>query len=48
MKKTVKELALGVIAKMALEEAKKGANSACLGIAYQPNVPDSIKKLRKF
>lgn len=46
MKKTkmVKDLAK----KVAMYVAKADANAACPCITYQPKMPDSVKKLRKF
>ncbi len=36
------------IAKAALAVAKANANTACPFISYQPKLPETVKKLRKF
>lgn len=38
----------GFVKKIAMYIAKSDANTACPYISYQPPMPDSIKKLRKF
>ncbi len=48
MKKEIKKVPLKLMSKVILKSAKKEANSACFFIGYQPEVPDKIKKLRKF
>ena len=35
-------------AKLAMMSASKEANNCCSFIAYQPKLPESAKKLRKF
>ncbi|MBP0971982.1 MAG: cyclic lactone autoinducer peptide [Oscillospiraceae bacterium] len=37
-----------MFALLALGMATKTANSACLWFTFQPELPDSVKKLRKF
>lgn len=39
---------LDVISKVAYHEAVKVANSTCVFWAYQPQMPKSVKNLRKF
>lgn len=44
MKNSVNE----IISKAALAVAKVNANSTCPFLFYQPKVPKTVKKLRKF
>lgn len=44
MKKSVNK----IIAKAALAVAKVNANSTCPYTFYQPKIPKTVKKLRKF
>lgn len=37
-----------LVIKAAYSIAKMDANSACTYITYQPSIPDSAKKLRRF
>ena len=37
-----------LIEKVAIKMAAKDANTACPYILYQPKLPESVKKLRKF
>ena len=47
MKKNKKKLR-NLINKIAIKIATMEANTACPCITYQPKVPESVKKLRKF
>lgn len=47
MKKKMKEEALRVISKIALQTAKEEVNSACMYLGYQPKVPEDALKLRR-
>lgn len=38
----------GVFAALAVVIATNSANSACFWIAHQPELPEDVKKLRKF
>lgn len=38
----------GVIAALALVVTTVSANSACIWFTYQPELPETAKKLRKF
>lgn len=38
---------LKLVVKIVNKENKKEANNACLGLGYQPLMPDSVRKLRK-
>lgn len=46
--KNVKVKALELVSKIAIQEARKSANTSCVGFAYQPQLPSAVKKLRKF
>ncbi|MBQ2882233.1 MAG: cyclic lactone autoinducer peptide [Alphaproteobacteria bacterium] len=46
MKKT--KMTKNLVKKVAMYVAKADANAACPCITYQPKMPDSVKKLRKF
>lgn len=48
MKKNTKKSFTTVIEKIAFKIAAEDANSACPCISYQPKLPKSVKKLRKF
>jgi len=37
-----------MVAAIALSAAKGSANSTCMFVAYQPKLPESAKKLRRF
>lgn len=48
MKKQIEEKVLNMMSKVAFDSARKSANTtACFG-AYQPKLPTSVSKLRKF
>ena len=47
-KKNVKTMVLGLVSKIAIQEARKSANTSCVTLCYQPHLPDVAKKLRKF
>lgn len=47
-KKNVKVRIMSVLSKFAFHEATQSANSSCIFWAYQPKLPDAVKKLRKF
>lgn len=38
----------GIVASFAMMIATVNANTACLYIMHQPELPDSVKELRKF
>lgn len=44
MNTKIKEKALKSVANLAVLSAKIGANNACPGLAYQPKMPDKLKK----
>ncbi len=48
MKKVIKKHLSTVIETIAFKIATEDANSACPCISYQPKLPKSVKKLRKF
>ena len=48
MKKVTRKNLSTVIEKIAFKIAAEDANSACPCISYQPKLPKSVKKLRKF
>lgn len=48
MKKQMEQKVLNVVSKVAMGTAKKTANSACMFFGYQPELPQSVSKLRKF
>jgi AgrD protein len=48
MKIVAKEQLLKSIAKVAYLTAQENANTACVYWHYQPQLPDAVKKLRKF
>jgi cyclic lactone autoinducer peptide len=37
-----------LVSRIAIKEACKSANTSCITFAYQPKLPDAVKKLRKF
>lgn len=47
MKKKMKEEALRVISKIALQTAKEEVNSACMYLGYQPKMPEDALKLKR-
>lgn len=47
MKKLQKKVVV-TMAKASKKVAKMTANSACVCWMYQPQMPDAVKKLRKF
>lgn len=44
MKNDVKKVTSKIISNVALNNAKKEADSACICIGYQPKVPQKLKK----
>lgn len=48
MKNQIEKKMLGVVSKVALGNAKKTANTACIFLGYQAKLPESVKNLRKF
>jgi cyclic lactone autoinducer peptide len=44
----VKKICTELVGKLAKEAAVKNANSSCPFFLYQPELPEKIKKLRKF
>lgn len=48
MKKQMEQKVLSMVSKVAMGTAKKTANSACMFFGYQPKLPESVSKLRKF
>ncbi len=39
---------LHAVSKLAMGTAKKTADSVCVFLGYQPKIPPSVNKLRKF
>jgi hypothetical protein len=48
IKKNVKARALGLVSKIAIQEVRRSANTSCVVLAYQPQLPEAAKKFRKF
>ncbi|MDW2796593.1 cyclic lactone autoinducer peptide [Clostridium boliviensis] len=48
MKQELKKLTYKIASGILLNSAKKEVNSSCFFIGYQPEIPDTAKKLRKF
>lgn len=48
MEKSVKANVMKAVAEIALKGAKEAANSSCVLFFYQPEVPEAVRKLRKF
>ncbi|WFR59866.1 cyclic lactone autoinducer peptide [Anaerocolumna sp. AGMB13025] len=48
MKNEMENKVLTVVSKLAMGTAKKTANSACVFLGYQPKLPQSVNKLKKF
>ncbi len=48
MKNEMEKKVLNVVSKLAMGTAKKTANSACVFLGYQPKLPQSVNKLKKF
>lgn len=48
MKIQLEKKVLSAVSKIALDSAKKTANSACVFFCYQAKLPESVKNLRKF
>ncbi|MFV0344582.1 MAG: cyclic lactone autoinducer peptide [Anaerocolumna sp.] len=48
MKNQMEKKMLDVVSKLAMSNAKKTANSACVFFGYQSKLPESVKNLRKF
>lgn len=47
-KNKIREIACKLVKSNAEKAAKKNANSTCGWWLYQPEQPESVKKLRKF
>ncbi len=48
MKNEMEKKVLTVVSKLAMNNARKTANSACVFFGYQPKLPKGSEKLRKF
>ncbi len=48
MKNEMEKKVLTVVSKLAMGSARKTANSACVFLGYQPKLPQSVNKLKKF
>lgn len=48
MNRKMPECCRKVIGNLAKIVAKRDANTSCPFLGYQPKLPDSVKKLRKF
>ncbi|SHO50308.1 cyclic lactone autoinducer peptide [Anaerocolumna xylanovorans] len=48
MKNQLEKKVLNAVSKIAMGNAKKSANSACVFFGYQAKLPDSVKELKKF
>lgn len=48
MKRQLINLTMEIASKVILHSAKTEANSSCFFIGYQPQLPEKVKKLRKF
>lgn len=48
MKNQVEKKLLNAVSKIAIGNAKKTANSACVFFGYQAKLPESVKALRNF
>jgi cyclic lactone autoinducer peptide len=48
MKKEIEKLSLEMVSKVLLKSAQREANSSCFFIGFQPKLPETAKKLRKF
>lgn len=48
MKTIVKEKVLQNVAKIAYHSAEQNANTSCVFWHYQPQLPEAVKKLRRF
>ncbi|WOO36379.1 cyclic lactone autoinducer peptide [Anaerocolumna sp. AGMB13020] len=48
MKNQVEKKVLNAVSKIAIGNAKKSANSACVFFGYQAKLPESVKELRRF
>ncbi|WP_394522920.1 cyclic lactone autoinducer peptide [Lacrimispora sp. JR3] len=48
MKRQLKKLTLEMASKVIFNSAKTEVNSSCFFIGYQPKLPETAKKLRKF
>lgn len=48
MKDQLEKKVLNAVTKIAMGNAKKSANSACVFFGYQAKLPDSVKALKKF
>jgi len=47
-RQTLKRQILKFTSDLALKQAERSANSACVFWHYQPKMPNSVKKMRKF
>lgn len=45
--KKITDIAFGMIARMALDNARKEVNSACIFIGYQPKMPEKVHELKR-
>ncbi len=48
MKNEMEKKVLTVVSKLAMGSARKTANSACVFLGYQPKLPQSVNKLKRF
>lgn len=48
MKEQLKKVSLNLASKAILNSAQKEVNTYCFFLAYQPKLPESAKKLKKF
>lgn len=48
MKKQIEEKLLNMMSKAAFDTARKSANTTACFVAFQPKLPESVSKLRKF
>ncbi len=48
MKSYIKNRTLKLVSQIAAKQANKSANTSCMAFAFQPELPKTVKKLRKF
>lgn len=48
MKDRLEKKLLNAVSKIAMGNARRSANSACVFFGYQAKLPESVKNLRKF
>ena len=48
MKSYIKSRTLKLASQIAAKQATKSANTSCMVFAVQPELPKTVKKLRKF